>query len=201
MPGAAVLNQPLRVRRRYELLRRLHAAGLYHKYGAMRVGPAIVALELDFSRSWVAKDTEDALADADFAAREVDYIQRNPHAADVEAIVDLARIGFGRIDYAIKNGRLVTFEINTAPHLVPAMDGYGAAFAQGFDLAMQRLVAVIRNLDDRPAPVRLARVGRRPVPPHRASSFLWRTHMRLHGVLRTLGLLSLEPRIMAMLYR
>ena len=273
IPGMRILNDPLRARRRYELLRVLHAAGLngfnvyrvadvipsvrypvflraeehhhgpitpllhselalreaidgladegiarddklivefedvtddrglYHKYGAVRVGPVIVPLELDFSRSWVVKDMDSILDDFGLAAEETDYVKENPHRAEIEAIFDLARIDFGRIDYAVKEGRLVTFEINTAPSLVTAVDGHGAVFAESFGLAMRRLVDAIRSIDT-PAPGgRWARIGTLTLPPYRTTSLMWQARLIVHRLLRTVGLLSAEPAVMARLAR
>jgi hypothetical protein len=45
----------------------------------------------------------------------MNYIQRNPHEAELRTIFDRARIEFGRIDYTFVDGRLVVYEINTNP--------------------------------------------------------------------------------------
>ena len=273
VPGMRILNDPLRVRRRYELLRVLHAdglngfnvyraadaippmrypvflraeehhqgpitplldseqalreaidrladqgiarddklivefeevsddRGLYHKYGAIRVGPAIVPLELDFSRSWVVKEMEHILDDSGLAAEETDYVRQNPHRAEIETVFDVARIDFGRIDYAVKDGRLVTFEINTAPSLVTAVDGHGAVFAESFGLAMRGLAEAIRAIDT-PAPAgRWARIDTPTLPPYRTTSLLWQARLIVHRLLCTVGLLSVEPAIIARLTR
>ena len=175
--------------------------GLYHKYGAIRVGLSIVPLELDFSRSWVVKDMDDILDDFGLAAEETDYVRNNPHRAEIDAVFDVARIDFGRIDYAVKDGRLVTFEINTAPSLVTAVDGHGAVFAESFGLAMRQLVDAIRAIDV-PAPAsQWARIGPLTLPPYRTKSLLWQTRLVVHRLLCAIGLLSAEPAIMSRLNR
>ena len=44
-------------------------------------------------------------------------MRENPHAEAVREVFEIARIRYGRIDYGIRDGRLQTWEINTAPVL------------------------------------------------------------------------------------
>jgi hypothetical protein len=46
---------------------------------------------------------------------ELDYLVSNPHEAALREIFALAGVGYGRIDYSMKDGRLVTWEINLNP--------------------------------------------------------------------------------------
>jgi hypothetical protein len=52
---------------------------------------------------------------ARMAEEEVDYLVTNPHEAQLREIFELAHVEYGRIDYAMKDGRLQTWEINLNP--------------------------------------------------------------------------------------
>ncbi|BBK30653.1 hypothetical protein EDC65_1909 [Stella humosa] len=88
--------------------------GLYRKYGAFRIGEAIVPGHMDTSRGWSVKD-----ADLDWPeerARELRFLDDNPWEADIRRIFELARIDYGRIDFSVRpDGRFIVWEINTNP--------------------------------------------------------------------------------------
>jgi hypothetical protein len=46
------------------------------------------------------------------------YLETNPHEQDLRKIFRLARIDYGRIDYAMLGDRLQVWEINTNPHII-----------------------------------------------------------------------------------
>lgn len=89
------------------------ADGITRKYGAFVLGGHIVARHLFFSRDWQVK-----LADLDeprFVAEELAYLDSNPHAAALRDVCRLAGVGYGRIDYGLRDGRPQIWEINTNP--------------------------------------------------------------------------------------
>lgn len=92
--------------------------GYFHKYGAFRIGDRIIAAHYMMEKQWVVKgsavDTQDFEIQADY-----DYVINNPHAQEVMEIFKLAQIDYGRIDYALVNGKIQVFEINTNPALPP----------------------------------------------------------------------------------
>jgi hypothetical protein len=49
------------------------------------------------------------------AEEEGDYVLTNPHGAVLRELFDLAKVGYGRIDYAVKDGRIQTWEMNLNP--------------------------------------------------------------------------------------
>jgi hypothetical protein len=87
--------------------------GVYRKYGAYVVGERIVPRHLFFSRNWFVKST-DLLGPAQ-VEEERAYVSSNPHAAQLLEVCRLARISWGRIDYALLEGRVQVWEINTNP--------------------------------------------------------------------------------------
>jgi hypothetical protein len=89
------------------------AAGMYRKYSAFRVGDQIIARHLFHSAKWMLKKAD--LVDDEKSREELDYLQTNPHEQQLRAVFDLARIEYGRIDYALLDGRVQVWEINTNP--------------------------------------------------------------------------------------
>ncbi len=94
------------------------ADGRYRKYAAMRVGDRLVPRHLLISKDWVDK-YPDIVDDA--ATREENaFLNTFLHAGDVRRAFDLGGIDYGRIDYSCDPaGRVVTWEINTNPLIVP----------------------------------------------------------------------------------
>jgi hypothetical protein len=185
-PAIGLYNDPLRVKRRYELLRHLHARGInsfnvrraadvvsgsrfpvflrresdhfgptsalieneedlqaaidglatrgafrddhivtefcgapddtgaYVKYGCFRVGDRILPQNRLVGRQWCVKNFE--YFDETVVARDLAYIKSTEHNETVRKVFDIAAVDYGRVDYAIVNGRLEFYELNTNPH-------------------------------------------------------------------------------------
>jgi hypothetical protein len=92
------------------------ASGIYRKYGAFIVGERIVPRHVFFSRGWMVKLPD--ITGPDQLAEELEYLDNNPHAAQLLEVCRLAHIDYGRIDYAVLDGRVRIWEINTAPAIV-----------------------------------------------------------------------------------
>lgn len=163
--------------------------GFYHKYSAFRVGPRIVASDLDFSRDWVAKPAAPESTHAAHYAAQEDYVRTNPHATALMAIFERARIDYGRIDYAIKDGRICVFEINTNPTILEARWTDPAWGSARRDFA-RSLVEALQAIDDVPgAGPKLAlgeslRAAAAPCP--------YRVRLLLRDLLHGAGLAALE---------
>ena len=93
------------------------AGGVYRKYSAFVVGGRIIPAHIAFSKDWVAKGLD--LRDEHLLAEERRFIETNPHVAELQQVFALAAIEFGRIDYAVLDGALQVWEINTNPWLIP----------------------------------------------------------------------------------
>ena len=91
--------------------------GVYRKYSAFIVGPRIVPAHIACSKDWVTKTID--LRDAPFLDEERRFVRENPHEARLRGIFALAGIDFGRIDYALLDGDIQVWEINTDPWLIP----------------------------------------------------------------------------------
>jgi hypothetical protein len=101
------------------------ASGTYRKYSAFIVGDRVLARNLELARGWMVKDSRREFSRAALL-EERDYIFGNPHEEELLQIFQIAQVQYGRIDYAVKDGRIQTWEINLhatigpAPH--PAVD-------------------------------------------------------------------------------
>ena len=89
--------------------------GVFAKYGAYILCDRILPRNLRFSTDWIIR-AGTAMTPQDLA-REMTYLEENPHAETIRTIASLAGIEYGRIDYALKDGRLQVWEINTNPHI------------------------------------------------------------------------------------
>lgn len=125
--------------------------GIYRKYSCFRVGDRILPRHILFSKSWVVK--KPALVTDDFVAEELDYMQKNPHEAEIREAFDLARIEYGRIDYSLLNDKMQIWEINTNPRLETAVSaGADPRRAKLFDLSAELITAELISLLDQPLP-------------------------------------------------
>jgi hypothetical protein len=91
------------------------AEGVFAKYGAFRFGPHVVAGHMFASAGWNAKresDRRDLVG-----SREVEWLQSFAERDQVLAAFQVARLEYGRMDYAIKEGRVQVWEINDNPSM------------------------------------------------------------------------------------
>jgi hypothetical protein len=92
------------------------ASGLYRKYDAFVVGGRIIARGVQHRRAWVVKRLDQEFSPA-LAAEERTFVRENPHKRELAEICQLAGIEYGRVDYALKDGRIQVWEINTNPEI------------------------------------------------------------------------------------
>jgi hypothetical protein len=96
--------------------------GVYRKYAAFRIGEVILPRHVLFSHNWMLKDLD--LLDACQRAEIHEYCRNNPHESEIRAAFETAKIDYGRIDYAYKDGRMQVWEINTNPIVMRAPQHY-----------------------------------------------------------------------------
>jgi hypothetical protein len=98
------------------------ANGIYRKYAAFIIGDQILPRSLDRGRDWMLKRqgtdyTHEALAE------ELEFVRTNPHERELREIFAIAGVGYGRIDYAVQDGRIRTWEINLHPTIGRGREG------------------------------------------------------------------------------
>jgi hypothetical protein len=88
--------------------------GVFRKYSAFRVGNTILAHHIFHSRDWHVKAAS-IEGSAERIVEEQDFQRDNPHLEQLREIYGIAKIDFGRIDYAMLDDRVQVWEINTNP--------------------------------------------------------------------------------------
>jgi hypothetical protein len=119
--------------------------GLYRKYGAFRIGNYIVPQHILRSDGWIVK-SRISTADEAFVAEELAFVRDNPHREALMKIFDAANIEFGRIDYTIRDGEIVIFEINMNPTF-PRFSGGKSNRAERRKYILDGLVAGFKSID------------------------------------------------------
>jgi hypothetical protein len=138
-----------------EYFQTVDSGGLFRKYSAFCVNGKIIARHLLHGNEWVLKKPS-LITNATVAEEEI-YQTNNPHEEEVREIFKLGGIDYGRIDYSVLDGRLVTWEINTNPIITilperiapPRMLGQ-VRFAAEFNEEMRTI-----DMDSRGAEIRL----------------------------------------------
>jgi hypothetical protein len=141
------------------------SSGVFRLYSAAVVGDRIVPQALVHHRRWVTK-WAGRILDLDTASEQLAYVEGNPHADWLRETFAGARIGYGLINYGVKDGVPQVWEINTNPTIVrrsrapsamtpeqwrmvaPAQDGFlrrfGAAWeAVDSDLDPRRSIRIV----------------------------------------------------------
>jgi hypothetical protein len=90
------------------------AEGRYRKYGAYIVGNRIMPRHMAVTQQWMVKHAGTEFS-RETILEEQAYVLDNPHEAELREIFSLAAVEYGRIDYAVKDGRIQVWEINLAP--------------------------------------------------------------------------------------
>ena len=88
--------------------------GYYHKYAAFVVGKKVIPRSMNYGREWMLKHTQTEFT-LPMIQEEIEFVSQNPHEQQLLKIFELAHVEYGRIDYAIKDGRVQTWEINLNP--------------------------------------------------------------------------------------
>lgn len=122
-----------------EFLDTADSADLYRKYGAFRIGDHIVPRHMFASTHWEVKiDTNNK---SPFRRREeYAYLRENPHREQVMQAFEAAGLEYGRIDYAMKDGRIQVWEVNDNPQMTSSLARYWRG-------RLGRCLLSLRNLD------------------------------------------------------
>lgn len=157
-----------------------HGGGLYRKYGLLRVGDAMTARHQYTAQKWVVGSADVV---EDWAVQEeARYIADNPHADPLGRVFDLAGIDYGRVDYAMLEGRPQVWEINTNPMLLASPHRIAPARlpaqARGAEATARAIAAVDDGVEFDPSrsanwiPLELPASLRQKLGGHRADAAL-----------------------------
>ena len=90
------------------------SGGTFRKYAAYAVGSAIVPRSLEMGPHWMIKLQVAEHSESGYFEQRA-YVFENPHEAALRPILKAAGVDYGRIDYSMKDGAPVTWEINLNP--------------------------------------------------------------------------------------
>ncbi len=119
---------------------------MYRKYGAMCIAGTVIPRQLLFSRHWVVKGTKVEIDD-DLRAKEHEYLSTNPHAELLREVFRVARIDYGRVDYAVVGGRVQIYEINTNPNVYAGSERRQKEWYPDLVPASDRLLAALGAIE------------------------------------------------------
>jgi hypothetical protein len=142
------------------------ADGLFRKYGAFRIGDAIIPQHILRSGDWVVKSTTGETSAA-FAAEELAFVRDNPHRKALLRATDLGGLQFGRIDYGLRDGQPVIFEVNPNPTF-PNFRKTGGERGARRGVILAQVVAAMAQIDDPDA----GRARLRFVPPPETDRYI-----------------------------
>ena len=92
--------------------------GRYRKYSAYVVGPAVFPRGLGMGADWMLKAESNQFTEA-MLREEHAYATEDPYAAQLRRIFEVSGAEFGRMDFAVKDGRVEAWEINLNPTIGP----------------------------------------------------------------------------------
>lgn len=91
-------------------------AGWYCRYTAFAVGSEIIPRRLARGREWMVKRAGAEFSE-ELLREEHAFVMTNPHERELRRIFEIAKVEYGRIDYALLDGAIETWEINLNPTL------------------------------------------------------------------------------------
>jgi hypothetical protein len=127
--------------------------GVFSKYSAFKIGNEIIPRHLSFSHHWMVK-AETREVNADTALKEVEHLERDPHADWLRDVFSLAQVDYGRMDYGVLGERPQVWEINLNPTMSrridknrPRHERERALLEKGRNLFHSRFRPVLKALD------------------------------------------------------
>jgi hypothetical protein len=90
--------------------------GMFHRHTSYVVGDTIVPGYLAFGSRWVVKGGP--FLDGDRLSRQLASVLSPEHEPLLREVAKLAGVGYGRFDYAVADGRVHIWELNTNPTLL-----------------------------------------------------------------------------------
>jgi hypothetical protein len=119
------------------------ARGHFRRFSSFNVNGEIIHRHLAVTDSWFCKGKA-RIKNEETRREEMAFITSDRYKDQVLEIFNLARLDYGRMDFSIIDGRVVTWEINTAPAIMNALGpnilhDVVAAFSARFNMAFARL--------------------------------------------------------------
>lgn len=121
--------------------------GIFRKYAAFIINGHVIPTHIFFSLHWMAKVelAEKGIGEAALL-EERRFVEENPHAEVLQAIARRAHIDYGRIDYAVANGKVQVWEINTNP-MLPRLNYGGETRRPVLEHSTRRINEALTEID------------------------------------------------------
>lgn len=123
--------------------------GRYWKHSAFRIGDRLVPGHLFVDEDWVVKAPE--VLDPEIVEAERAFVDGFGHEAALERAFAVAGIDFGRADYAVTDGGIRVFEINTHPTVMGPDDNHADSRREARGRSARRVAAALAELDTAPS--------------------------------------------------
>ena len=140
------------------------ASGIFREYCAFIVGDQIIPQVLVHNRNWITK-WEGRLLDAEKAREQLEYVESHPHAEWLKETFALAKVGYGRIDYGLKDGLPQVWEVNTNPTITRRIGAPSALTDDQWRLVgparagfFRRFQVALEGIDSEADPNRMIRI-------------------------------------------
>ena len=144
--------------------------GMFHRYISHVIGDAIIPGYLAFGTGWVVKGGP--FLEGRRLAEQRDSVVSRAREPLLREVTQLAGVRYGRFDYAVADGRVFIWELNTNPTLLLTRERHRPEIMDDIQPLADRLTAAFEQLagdpDEQRAPVALrlpgntALVARRP---------------------------------------
>jgi hypothetical protein len=122
--------------------------GIVRKYSVFAVDGELVPRHLLFDRNWYVKEPQ--VTDANTIAEEREFLQSNPHRAQLLELLEISGVDYGRFDYAFHAGRLQLWEVNTNPVVIMPRSWYTGDWLANQELFLQHIVPHLARLAGQP---------------------------------------------------
>jgi len=92
--------------------------GRFRKHGAYRIGEKLIPYQIEISDNWIVKLP--TIVEPWAVDEELEFVTNHhpDHESLLQSVFDIAGIQYGRIDYALVDGKPQIFEINTNPVII-----------------------------------------------------------------------------------
>ncbi|MFA5663576.1 hypothetical protein [Castellaniella sp.] len=148
--------------------------GLFRKYAAYRVGERLVRALSVHDTQWVAQQGQSGCADVADYQDELEHIDSPPGEPVLRAAFEVSRLQYGRIDYALVDGQVQVYEINSNPFIAILREHAVAARVQAARAVDDGLAQAFQAIDAPPGPAVPVRDALL-VQQRRHDRFMWRS--------------------------
>ncbi|MEX0970335.1 MAG: hypothetical protein WD046_07830 [Paracoccaceae bacterium] len=123
------------------------AAGKFEKRAAHMLGDEIFAAPTANQAHWMAKFGEKGAGTPEGYRQELDETRAYPHTETLRRVFKIAGAQYGRADFALRDGRVEVFEVNTNPYFSFSESHPNPDRLQTLEILKTRLAESLRSID------------------------------------------------------